>query len=270
MMLELVRYLVGYAERISGATEIESGVLPDNAKTGAVELVNQNGQKIFNAIYKRIWRSLKDEFKKLYKLNQIYVENDGYMDNNTYVEITKEDYSENPNNICPVADPNIISDSDKLRQSLMVASRSEVTGMYNAYEVEKRLLKSVNVPAIEQILPDPQGPNAPPPPPDYAAMEMRLNEREIAVKEAKQQAEAAAKELDLTTKARESEAYISEMQARALLLFEQARSTGAEEEVNAINAQIQASKLQIDAEKLNNDKLKLMLDAIKGQKNDAR
>jgi chaperonin GroES len=267
VLLQLVQYLVGYAERISGATELESGVLPDNAKTGAVELINQNGQKIFNAIYKRIWRSFKEEFKKLYKLNQIYVTNDGYLDNNQYFEITAEDYSGNPNDICPVADPNIISDSDKLRQALLVASRSETTGMYNSYEVEKRLLKSVTVPAIDQILPDPQGPNAPPPPPDYAAMEMELQTREIAVKEAKLQAETQAKMLDLMTKAKESEAYIGEMQARAILLLEQARNTSTEEEINAINAQIQAGKLEIDAEKMQIEKLKLMIDAIKEGKN---
>jgi chaperonin GroES len=79
VLLDLLKFLVNYGERIAGSGDIQVGELPgQNVKTGTMQIANENGRLIFNAIFKRIWRSLKDEFKKLYRLNRYYQEDDEF------------------------------------------------------------------------------------------------------------------------------------------------------------------------------------------------
>lgn len=240
----------------AGASEIEMGQLPDNAKAGAVDTVNANGQKIFNATYKRVWRAFKNEFKKLYKLNQIFVKSDGYMDNAQYFEITAEDYTEDANGICPVADPNVISDSDRQAQAAMVAGRVQATGMYNGYLAEKNLLEAYSVPNIDNLLPDPQGPNAlPAPGPDPKMLEIEVKQKAQALKEQQFQMETQQLGVEIQMEIAESQARTQKLQAEAILILKEADSTEMDQKIALINA-------QIGAEKANSDRLFKQADLI--------
>jgi len=256
ILLELIKFLVGYGERIAGASEIEMGQLPDNAKAGAVDTVNANGQKIFNATYKRVWRAFKNEFKKLYKLNQIFVKSDGYMDNAQYFEITAEDYTEDANGICPVADPNVISDSDRQAQAAMVAGRAQTTGGYNRYLAEKNLLEAYSVPNIDNLLPDPQGPMAlPAPGPDPKMLEIEVKQKAQALKEQQFQMETQQLGVEIQMEIAESQARTQKLQAEAILILKEADSTEMDQKIALINA-------QIGAEKANSDRLFKQADLI--------
>ena len=247
ILLELIKFLVGYGERIAGASEIEMGQLPDNAKAGAVDTVNANGQKIFNATYKRVWRAFKNEFKKLYKLNQIFVKSDGYMDNAQYFEITAEDYTENANGICPVADPNVISDSDRQAQAAMVAGRAQATGMYNGYLAEKNLLEAYSVSNIDNLLPDPQGPMAlPAPGPDPKMLEIEIKQKAQALKEQEFQRDTQQLGVEIQMEIGESQARMQKLQAEAILILKEADSTEMDQQIALINAQIGAEKAYSD------------------------
>jgi len=278
ILLELIKFLVGYGERVAGASEIEMGQLPDNAKAGAVDTVNENGQKIFNATYKRVWRSLKNEFKKMYKLNQLHTTDDGYMDNNQYVEITAEDYSGDVNSICPVADPNVTSDADNQTRALMVASRAQAVPGYNPYLVETTLLDAYSISNVDALYPDPQGPNAIPPqepPPDpmllkvendarLGKMKLENEARALDLKGMVAESQAQADAMMMMIDGQESEAKAQKLQAEAILILKEADSTEVDQAISLLNA-------QIGAEKANSDKMfkaaKLIMD---GRKNDQR
>jgi len=246
ILLELIKFLVGYGERIAGASEIEMGQLPDNAKAGAVDTVNANGQKIFNATYKRVWRAFKNEFKKLYRLNQIFITSDGYMDNEQYFEITSDDYSLSDSGICPVADPNVISDSDKQSQAALIANRASTAPGYNVYLAEKTLLEAYSVPNIDNLLPDPQGPNAIPAGPNPQMMEIELKQAKQSLEEAKFQAAQQQSVLELQMEIGESQARMQKLQAEAILILKEADSTETDQKIALINAQIGAEKLRSD------------------------
>jgi len=39
----------------------------------------EQGMKVFSSIYKRVYRSLKSEYKKLYRLNRLYMDEVEYI-----------------------------------------------------------------------------------------------------------------------------------------------------------------------------------------------
>ena len=146
--------------------------------------------KIFNGIFKRTHRSLKQEFRKLYRLNQIFV-----TDNTPYVSNAKgtgivlaSDYEGPVTDVMPTADPSITSDAQRLNQAAAIAARVAATpGLYNRYEAEYTFLKAIKVTNIDRILPDPKGPNAVPPP---------VNPK-VQIEQMKQQAKQASDQLNM-------------------------------------------------------------------------
>ena len=76
VLFTLMQLLINYGERIGGAVDILTGQNPgQNTPAETTRTMAEQGMKIFNGIYKRTYRSLKLEFRKIYRLNQINVTN---------------------------------------------------------------------------------------------------------------------------------------------------------------------------------------------------
>ena len=192
VLFTLLNLLINYGERIGGAVDILTGQNPgQNTPAETTRTMAEQGMKIFNGIFKRTHRSLKQEFRKLYRLNQIFVtENTQYVSNAESKGIVLvTDYDGPVTDVMPTADPSITSDSQRMQQAVAIASRVAATpGLYNRYEVEQTFLKAIKVNNIEKLLPDPKGPNAIPPMPNPKLQieEMRMKskqaESELAMK----------------------------------------------------------------------------------------
>ena len=73
-MFNLLNLIIDFTSRISGTTDINVGENPgQNTPAETSRAMVEQGQKIYSAIFKRIWRSLKREFQKLYKLNAVHL-----------------------------------------------------------------------------------------------------------------------------------------------------------------------------------------------------
>ena len=191
VLFTLLNLLINYGERIGGSVDILSGQNPgQNTPAETTRTMAEQGMKIFNGIFKRTHRSLKQEFRKLYRLNQIFV-----TDNTPYVSNAKgtgivlaSDYEGPVTDVMPTADPSITSDAQRLNQAAAIAARVAATpGLYNRYEAEYTFLKAIKVTNIDRILPDPKGPNAVPPP---------VNPK-VQIEQMKQQAKQASDQLNM-------------------------------------------------------------------------
>jgi hypothetical protein len=132
VLLDLLKFLVNYGERVGGSGDIQVGELPgQNVKAGTMEIANENGRLVFNAIFKRIWRSFKDEFKKLYRLNQYFQDDEEFVYGEQAFQIKKSDYQHPESGIVPAADPNIVSKADRRRQADMLTSKAAQTPGYD-------------------------------------------------------------------------------------------------------------------------------------------
>ena len=130
--------------------------------TTSQTMVDQ-GMKVFTGIFKRIYRALNDEIRKIYRLNQLYLTDEYKFSGNV---VLATDYQDSDIDLRPAADVQIVSDTQRVLQAEALKTTALTVPGFNIYNVMKRYLEALKVPNIEEILPDPQGPNAIPSQPD--------------------------------------------------------------------------------------------------------
>jgi len=137
VLFQLLGLLINYTQRISGSTDTLAGENPgQNTPATTTNAMIEQGLKIYNAIYKRVWRSMKEEFKKLYMLNRVFLPMTTSF-GEAESKVLREDYLGDPNRISPVADPSITSESQRLQQAMAIKQAAATTPGYNPMEVEK-------------------------------------------------------------------------------------------------------------------------------------
>lgn len=153
VLFNLLELLIDYTNRISGATDTLTGIAPgQNTPAETNRSTVEQGQKIYSAIFKRIWRSLKQEFKKLYQLNAIYLPTTVVFGAGNS-KISREDYTGDPGTVIPAADPNIISDAASYNRAIMVRNASMQNPGYNKDEVERMFLRALKIPNMDTLYP---------------------------------------------------------------------------------------------------------------------
>ena len=182
VLFTLLTTLVNYGERIVGSTDIMVGenVGQNTPATTSQTMVDQ-GMKVFSGIFKRIYRALNEEVRKIYRLNQLYLTDEYKFAGNV---VLASDYSDSATDLRPAADPQVISDTQRLLQAEALKATALSVPGFNVYNVMRRYLEAMKVPNIEEILPDPQGPNAlPQPGPDVKVQveQIKAEERKLSL-----------------------------------------------------------------------------------------
>ena len=243
---QLLQLLINYGERIAGATDIMTGVSPgQNTPAETSRNTMEQGMKVFNGIYKRTWRAMKEEFQKLYRLNQLYLPSEPveFEYNNELSFVLPDDYSMDMKLVKPAADPNVVSDSQRQMQAQAVLQLATSTGGFNMYEVQKRYLDALKVSAIDQILPDPKGPNAIKPGPSE---KMQIEAMKNKERETNHQLKFKLGIAKLMQEAELQQAKITELQAKAVLELEQADGVKSGHAIAMLEAQIGAKRAHVD------------------------
>lgn len=237
VLFQLLSLLINYTSRVSGTTDISVGENPgQNTPASSMQTMVEMGQKIYTAIFKRIWRSSKEEFAKLYKLNGIFLP----LDTPQLGGVTRDDYQGSADQISPVADPNVTSDSMRLQLAITLKQAAATSPGYNKDEVERRFLKALRVDAIETVY---QGTEGQPPAKDpklvieETKIQGRLQEQQIALQAAMQQFV-----ITLQEEQRLNNAKILELQAKAQNEAANAQTEVAYAQVAIINAEISRVK----------------------------
>ena len=243
---QLLQLLINYGERIAGATDMMTGVSPgQNTPAETSRNVVEQGMKVFNGIYKRTWRAMKEEFQKLYRLNQLYLPSEPveFEYNNELQFVLPDDYSMDMKLVKPAADPNVVSDSQRQMQAQAVLQLAQSSGGFNMYEVQKRYLDALKVNAIDQILPDPKGPNAIKPGPSE---KMQIEKMKNDERQMNHQLRFKLGIAKLMQEAELQQAKITELQAKAVLELEQADGVQSGHAIAMLEAQIGAKRAHVD------------------------
>lgn len=258
VMFNLLNLLIEYTERISGSVDMMVGITPgQNTPAETSRNAVEQGEKIYSAIFKRIWRSLKWEFKKLYQLNAIHLPmKQNFGDAGAFA--LREDYTQSGAGVIPVADPTISSASAKFARATMVKQAAAEGGGYNQDAVERMWLAALQVDDVDSIYPGME--NMPPPPPDV----------KIQIQQMKNQAAANKLEHDkwvFITNMQETmklnNAKILELNAKALKLEAEAESEPKQQQINAFNAATTAMRDQ-------NSQIEVQVNRMLEEMNDAR
>lgn len=244
VLFQLLGMLIDYGERIGMAVDPLVGVNPgQNTPAETSRSMVAEGQRIFNAVFKRTYRSLKEEFRKLYKLNAIYLQDETVFNSLSKAGsniILREDFTGDGFDVIPSADPNMVSQEQKIQQAQIIkASAANAPGLYNAYTVEKKLLEALGVEDIESVLPDPKGPNAIPSQPDTKVV---VETMKIEAKNMQFKMEMQLKMFDLMQEIEYLRAEILEKESRAALNLASAEGIKEGHQIAAIQSAVAIAK----------------------------
>lgn len=231
VLFTLLTTLVNYGERIVGSTDIMVGEnVGQNTPAETARTMAEQGQKVFAGIFKRIYRSLNEEIRKIYRLNQLYLPPEVKFIGNS---VLAADYQNAPTDLRPAADPHVVSDVQRVMQAETLKQTALMTPGFNVYKVMRRYLEALKVPNIEEVLPDPSGPNA-----IESAPDVKVQVEQIKAQERKLSLETKFK-LGLTKLQNEAElnkAKIAKMEAEAAYITEDAGTIKINSEIGAAKA----------------------------------
>lgn len=161
-LFKLLDALVTSGKELASVAEIFVGKMPgQNTPATTTMATIEQGLKVFTAIYKRIYRSLGKEYKKLFRLNSIYMDDKVFFTINEQQgpksqEVYKQDY-QNEIAVKPSADPNVVSSAQKLMKVQSYGALLQL-GTINKLEYTKRFLEAVeaeNITALIETKPQP-------------------------------------------------------------------------------------------------------------------
>jgi chaperonin GroES len=167
VLFQLLGLLIESGKDISSVKDVLTGELKAQTMSPTVFLsMVEQGLKVFTAIYKRIYRSLKSEFDKVFRLNRIYLdEESSYQVSNQWKSIPREFYAKG-SGVEPVSDPKFVADAQRLGSANFLWETFKADPTVDHVEVVRRVLDAAQVKDIDKLL----KPNPPPDPVILAKM----------------------------------------------------------------------------------------------------
>ena len=250
-LFNLLGLVIELTKDIASIKDVLSGDSPGaNIPATTVAMLVEQGLKTYSAIYKRIYRSLKGDFKILYRLNYEYLDEEEYFKvvDNTKVAY-REDFQYQDCDISPVSSPSQSSDVQRMAQAQALLGALELPGV-NPRPIVKQYLESVKARDIEEILPEEEGPD-----PQMMAMqaemeskqaELQMKMQEVERKDQELQLKAQIEAQNLLIKQAEIELKDKELDYKSQKYLADAMKSIADAESKEDGTQIQAYKAVLD------------------------
>jgi len=203
VLFNLLDLLLKSGKELASVAEIFVGKMPgQNTPATTTMATIEQGMKVFTAVYKRIYRSLTKEFRKIYALNR------EYMNHEEYVSVLDEpvpqsDYQGPEDDIIPGADPTAVSSQEKqakLQSVMQIMQMGTIDPMW----FTQQYLEAHEIPNADKAL---RQPSPPPPDPKMEALKAKAQidqqkaQMDMQMASAKLQMEGAAKEQEARMKA---------------------------------------------------------------------
>jgi hypothetical protein len=158
-LLALMGVVVQAGQRFASTTDLAVGDGNQQAAVGTTVALLERGSRTMSAIHKRIYASMKQEFKLLAKVFALYLPPE-YPYNVVGGERTiKQADFDDKVDIIPVADPNIFSQTQRIsiaQTELQLAMSNPQ--IHNMYEVYRSMYEALGIKDIDKILNKPQPP----------------------------------------------------------------------------------------------------------------
>lgn len=254
VLFQLLGLLIQYGEKISGSTDIMTGMNPgQNTPAETSRNTVEQGMMLFSGIYARMHRSFKQELAKLYRLNQLFLETTQQyflLANGTSEMIAQGDYKAGRYQVSPAADPATVSQSQRQQKALLVHQMATSSPGFNTYLAAKQVLEANDVQGIDQLLPDPKGPNAINPGPNPELLikqgELQLKQQELGVKQQQFQFAVQQGIFEMKQAVALNEAKIEQLQAQSTKLLAESKGVDIGHQIAIIDSQVGAARAHQD------------------------
>jgi hypothetical protein len=154
VLFQLLGWLTNAAKGVVTTAEEKIADVTSNSPVGTTQALIEQGAAVFSSIHARLHTSQARVFKILARLNRWYLDEDD-IEMARELGVTSEDFEKN-DDIIPVSDPHIFAETQRYAQVQALAARAQANpDLYNRLAVEKRILKQIKIPDINEVLPDP-------------------------------------------------------------------------------------------------------------------
>lgn len=230
ILLQLLTFLTEAGERVASVKDVMVGDMPGDNTSGITTLaVIEQGLKVFSAIYKRVHRSLGYEFKKLYRLNRLYLPPaTQFQHGGEWREVTRRDYQLGAG-VEPISDPQMVTDMQRLgRAQLLLQFKDD--GRLDGTKILMEAFQAAMIPQPERFLVQ-----NPQPAPQFL-----LKSRELDIR---QQRET----VDLQLRGMHDKAMMIREVAQAELFLAQARKLDNDAQIDWVEQHLDKLRLQLDS-----------------------
>jgi len=158
-LLNLMGIVVNAGQRFASIADLQVGDGNQQAAVGTTVALLERGSRTMSAIHKRIYSSLKQEFKLLARVFKLYLPPEYPYDVVGGQRMVKQTDFDDRVDILPVADPNIFSQTQRisLAQTELQLAQSNPQ-MHNLYAAYRHMYEALGVKNIDEILVKPQPP----------------------------------------------------------------------------------------------------------------
>ena len=260
VLFQLLSMMISSGQQLSSVTDLMTGENPgQNQPWSTTSEVLKQGLQVFSSIYKRIHRSMKREFKKIYRLNMLYLEDEKYFavldptgPEDQTATIGKADFEDEAMDIVPNSDPTNISNAEKLAKAESLMQLLQL-GSVNPQVATKRILEAQDQENIAELMQMPE------PKPDFdqqiKMQEMQIAQQEQEITKVKVQYQAARDEANATLTMAKAQSEVERVELEKLKL--------------QFDAEVEQIKLELESRGKDMDvqlqELKIVQEQIKAQ-----
>jgi hypothetical protein len=158
-LLQLMGVVVQAGQRFASIADMQVGDGNQQAAVGTTVALLERGSRTMSAIHKRIYSSMKEEFKLLANVFKLYLPPEYPYDVVGGQRTIKQADFDDKVDIIPVADPNIFSQTQRIsiaQTELQLAMANP--GIHNMYEVYRTMYSALGIRDIDRILLKPDQP----------------------------------------------------------------------------------------------------------------
>jgi chaperonin GroES len=199
-LFNLLGLLIQGVKDITSVQDIFTGGQQQNETATTTLTRVEQGLKVFTAIYKRIYRSLKQEFKTIYRLNALFLEPQTYfnvLDSDEQASVTLSDFRNDGTDVQPVGDPSISTLTEKIAKAQLVREEARFNPIINQEVATRRFLEAIEIPKIDELI-IPAEQRQPPPDPEMIRLQVELLEGRANVAKTEEEVEKVKADTILT------------------------------------------------------------------------
>ena len=251
VLFNLLDLLLKSGKELASVAEIFVGKMPgQNTPATTTMATIEQGMKVFTAVYKRVYRSLASEFRKIYKLNRTYMNVEEYIDV-LDEPVQQSDYEGPENDILPGADPVAVSSQEK-QAKLQAVGQILNLGTIDPMWFTQQYLEAHEIPNAQAALRQAQ----PQPDPKVEAMKLKAQidaqkaQTDTMMAHEKMKMDQMTKEQELAHKAKLQQMELQSKQMESILAGRKANmELQASQVQHQMGMQQQAQQTQLDMAK---------------------
>lgn len=196
VLYQILEMMLGAAQDISSVKDVLTGEASNNGQVGTTLALIEQGLQMFTAIYKRVYRGLKEEYQLLFQNIGKYADEENVRD---YANLLDDptadlaaDFDGEDMDIRPVSDPQTVTNMQRMARAQFLGQFMGTPGI-NTQEIQRRMFEAADMDDIDKLFTPPAQPDP---------LMMALGQAEVENKQAdtmEKQATAQSKVMDAET-----------------------------------------------------------------------